>query len=752
MADGRSEDLIDLDQFDEPGQVQRSALHIRWWVPMFAVVLCAGQAILNLSFESRAGSATYLIATQISVIAFGFLFVLCLAVNPFLHLGRTLDSRAGPRCWLRRYGPAVVLVLITAAIVWRSLPGSHAGRAWPALLPLGAGLLLLVLVMAPKPLNRAELMALFAAMFVSAGISSFGLVDQLIPLIAAPFNSRWNTPQSGWGKDIIPHLNRHLFITDTSAIEQFRDGFGTNAGLWARIPWSVWVKPLALWMIFVTAMYVMFYALSLLVYDTWARREKLVFPLARLPEDVIGASEEDAAGGAVATTHNGLFWLAFAVVFLFLFYNGACQAGWLRGFKALRMGLDQNALQGMLSRSIFNGIAHDAQYNLRFVVIFTAMGLAFLLPQEISRSLWIYHLTGLSLLMAAIWFGVGGSVRSFRSDWLVENHFVSSLGAGGLMAFSANHLMKVSLDRWANAKRTATKSGWVAILHLIGWGGGLFILAGAVSLGWLCWSGVSFLWAASFLAIVVLITIGLMRVVAEGGVYWFQVHVSPFHLSRVFGGLKTIPAAVLAPLMTIYSVLLLDIKTYMAPAVLNSFKMQEETRASRRRFHWTVALAIAVTVIASTIAILHIAYSVGADRASGWFFTGAPVYILNQTQRMVGGTLGTIGNLNWLFYLFGAGWVVLSILVRRRFFWWLHPIGFVMLANPLMASLWFSFFIGWLCKRLAVKYGGRHMFARTRPFFVGLIMGELAACFLWALLAQWLGLDRVAIDINRNLP
>ena len=31
--------------------------------------------------------------------------------------------------------------------------------------------------------------------------------------------------------------------------------------------------------------------------------------------------------------------------------------------------------------------------------------------------------------------------------------------------------------------------------------------------------------------------------------------------------------------MPIYSVLFLDIKTFMAPAVLNSFKMQEETRA-----------------------------------------------------------------------------------------------------------------------------------------------------------------------------
>ena len=33
-------------------------------------------------------------------------------------------------------------------------------------------------------------MTLFAALCVSAGISSYGLVDQLVPLIATPFNSR----------------------------------------------------------------------------------------------------------------------------------------------------------------------------------------------------------------------------------------------------------------------------------------------------------------------------------------------------------------------------------------------------------------------------------------------------------------------------------------------------------------------------------------------------------------------------------
>ena len=72
-----------------------------------------------------------------------------------------------------------------------------------------------------------------------------------------------------------------------------------------------------------------------------------------------------------------------------------------------------------------------------------------------------------------------------------------------------------------------------------------------------------------------------------------------------------------------------------------------------------------------------------------------------------------------------------------------------MMANPLIAQLWFSFFLGWCCKKLAVRYGGRHMFARLRPAFIGLIFGELMACFVWSVIAATLHLSKISIDINR---
>ena len=700
MAETPPYKRIDAAQLEEMQQLERPTLRIRWWIVLpLAIVLCGVQAALNLRFENGA-TGVFLIATQISIIAFAFLMLLSLVLNPLLRLTRLME-----------------------------------------------------------PFNRGEMMTLFAALCVSAGISSFGLVDQLVPLIVTPFNSEYATPQSGWNQDVIPHLNRALYITDMARIKEYREGFPSAEGLWRKIPWSLWVKPLALWMIFVFALYGMFYSLAMLLYDSWARREKLIFPLARLPEDLL--NDEGAASGTLSSTlHSGLFWIGFLFVLLLLSYNGICQAELVRGLNPLTLGIKQDQLRQMLANSVFKGIADESEFGFRFLIIFTAIGISFLIPLEISASIWIYYLIGMLLFLIAFWTAAGATMESFPSNWLWENHFVSSLGAGGLLAYSAAALVKLVIER-AGALRQAAAAqgrrlgaaGWAVKLPAsMGWGGLLFLVSSAVAIGWLAWCHVPWYWSAGFLAVIVLVTVGLMRVVAEGGIYWFHIHVGPFHLIKSFGATEAVPKAVLAPLMPIYSVLFLDIKTFMAPAVMNSFKMQDETRAARRWFHTIVIAASLATVAVSFVAILYIVYGVGANRAEPWFFTVGPQSLFDNTQLMVSGGAAGSGQHNWIFYLIGAAWVLLSIGLRRKFFWWLHPIGLVMLANPLIAQLWFSFFLGWCCKKLAVRYGGRHMFARLRPAFIGLIFGEFVAAFTWSLIAVTMHLNKISIDINKYYP
>jgi hypothetical protein len=55
-----------------------------------------------------------------------------------------------------------------------------------------------------------------------------------------------------------------------------------------------------------------------------------------------------------------------------------------------------------------------------------------------------------------------------------------------------------------------------------------------------------------------------------------------------------------------------------------------------------------------------------------------------------------------------------------------------------MRILWFSFFVGWLCNTLCIRYGGVGLFKRLRLFFVGLIIGDFLMGGLWAMIG-WFG-------------
>ncbi len=54
-----------------------------------------------------------------------------------------------------------------------------------------------------------------------------------------------------------------------------------------------------------------------------------------------------------------------------------------------------------------------------------------------------------------------------------------------------------------------------------------------------------------------------------------------------------------------------------------------------------------------------------------------------------------------------------------------------MVATNPMQDLWFSIFIGWLCKLLIVKLGGAKLYQRARPVFLGLIVGDCVASGIW---------------------
>ncbi|MBC7327283.1 hypothetical protein H5T87_04115, partial [bacterium] len=86
-------------------------------------------------------------------------------------------------------------------------------------------------------------------------------------------------------------------------------------------------------------------------------------------------------------------------------------------------------------------------------------------------------------------------------------------------------------------------------------------------------------------------------------------------------------------------------------------------------------------------------------------------------------------------------------LMRYRFTWWpFHPLGYAAANTVTMNFLWFSFFLGWLCKVTAVKVGGLRAYRKALPFFLGLIMGEVIGNGFWAIVQAIFGFHGFAYN------
>ncbi len=819
--DENAYERVDLDKLQLQGRTEQkvsgfaadgSQYRIRWLVLPLSLMLCLLQVVLTIGASNI--NQTYITSTLIPVVGFVVLMVLVALVNPVLRLLRLI-----------------------------------------------------------RPLGRAELMSVFAAMLVTAGIATFGLADQLIPVISAPWNPDWNTPQAGWDRHVLPHLNPNLYLTvpddategekakvmaviqqsrgiltqdrgqmlSPSAIERLRQAIGTlrrvvegsyvdpgefeaalkllrdhQAGMgerwrsefaqmvmvlhrcqahskgkniirlfresvsvsrpddsdgWSKwlgyysevfkqVPWSAWAKPLGYWLIFVFGCYGMFYFLMYVVMDQWTRRDKLVFPLARLPEALIVDSDRSGRWWPRSLTTSA-FWLGFAVSFGLLSYNSMAEAGWLSGLSRISLGLKGQYVSALLMPQMLKGLAGGI-FDLRFIIFFTAIGIAFLLSTEISFSVWFYFWVGKLLVLVAVWMGYGQSGQDFPADWIWETNFVTSIGVGALFFFSAVTLLR-SFGQYIKIIRgQAPRQRVKLLLPVIGLG-----VCSAVVIGWLCWnwwpatqtSGDrlnALMWASIISGFIALLTVGLMRVVAESGVFWFQnFGGSFFHFYNVLGLGAVLKATLVAPLLAIYGVLFLDIKTFMAPNLINAAKIGQDVGAGRLRFHLNLIVCVAVTVVFSLAGTIYLGHQRGANQMSPWFYTSYMKEVIMPKSAMIikseADATFQVGQGAW--YATGAGWVGMTMLLRRSIFWFPHPVGCIMMNNPLISSLWFSFFLGWLAKKLVVKYGGKFTFDRVQLLFIGLIMGELIAVFLWSMISLRTGIELANIvTLNRYIP
>ena len=164
-------------------------------------------------------------------------------------------------------------------------------------------------------------------------------------------------------------------------------------------------------------------------------------------------------------------------------------------------------------------------------------------------------------------------------------------------------------------------------------------------------------------------------------------------------------------------------------ATSNGLKLAERIPGPKGRLFWGLMLALVVTFLASAWMTLKLGYTYGAINlnllnwvgAHGWPSLGAKIADMPDANMR-----------GWLFRGIGAAVEGFLMFAQHWWHWWsLHPVGFTIAVGWLTSKLWFPALVAWVIKLTILFFWGPRMFQAMRPFFLGLIMGEIAVGGIW---------------------
>ena len=263
-------------------------------------------------------------------------------------------------------------------------------------------------------------------------------------------------------------------------------------------------------------------------------------------------------------------------------------------------------------------------------------------------------------------------------------------------------------------------------------------LASLVFIGvWLWMSGIPLVILPIFLVVSLIFYVYVSRVVATAGVATARAPMVAafFVISGV--GTSIIGAKGLVALTFTY-VWQSEMRLFPMIAVANGLKLAESVKGSKRWLFWAMGAALVVSLAGATWIILQICYEHGGINLHKFFMRHQAVRTYTDMARVIEQHPVAPDLRGWLFTGVGAAVEGFLMFAQHRFYWWpLHPVGFAIGVGWLTGQLWFSVFVAWLLKLVIVKYGGSGAFARAKPLFLGLILGEATAAGFW-LIVDWL--------------
>ena len=558
-------------------------------------------------------------------------------------------------------------------------------------------------------LSGQEMLIAYTMALLACSIPTMGLTCQLLPIITG--FRYYASPENHWQETILPHIPQWLYPQSESAIRYFYEGLPPGQ----LLPWLVWLKPLALWLLFLFAFQLVSICLMVIYRRQWTENERLVYPLAQLPLEMA----QTAGAQGRAFYRNPALWAGFAIPFIIGAFIGL-----------------HNYLPAVPAPTLVNSISvFRKTQTLSFRLSFPMVGFFYLVEQQTTFSLWFFNRLFFVArgIMSILNIGMSENLGIYGARSPVFAHlgvgaFIAMVGIGlkvGRLHFGAVVRKALHGDPSVDDSNEALSYRQAVLGLLVGL---------VIMVVWLAASGLPLLLAIPFVLVALVLFVGLTRVVAESGMAEAVApSIAPGVMvsalgSRIFG-----PSGLAA--MGLSYVWLSDMRIFVMATAAHGLKLgQELPRGQRRPLFWAMVGGVLIAVLASIPLTLYWGYGKGGPNLNSWFWDGSPMAAARWTVDKITKPVEPSVP-GWLITGLGAGLMLWLSVMRQQFMWWpFHPIGFALGGVWMMDELWATIVGTWLIKSVIMRYGGVKAFQKARPFFLGLVLGQFATNGLWLVL------------------
>ena len=575
-------------------------------------------------------------------------------------------------------------------------------------------------------LRQAELGLIYIMWIVATAIPEWGLTPFLVPHLTSAIY--FATPENNWTEVLVPLIPDWIIVHhDFAQIRHFFEGAPQGQG----IPWMLWLRPLAYWVPFLLALCLAMVSVMVILRKQWIEHERLVFPLVQAPLAMV-QDEGERPSLIKPFFRNPLMWLGFAVPAIFHSFNG------LNHYFAFIPRIMPDSFS--IPLPFFRGVG------IGVIVNFQMLGFSYFISRDIAAGLCFFHLVNLVQQGTFNLLGVQRLDSLFGAYSHYTNSIVSLQCFGAVVVLvlfglwtGRGHLRQV-FRKALRGDATVDDSG-----EIMSYRAAVLTLAGSLLFmgGWMWRSGLPAWITAVYLFFVFVLFLGVTRVVCEGGLAFTFVPMTASDFVTAGFGSRALGSSGLIAL-SFTAIWASDILTMVMASCANGLKVAEETvRNGRRLIFWGIVIALVVTSLSSIWAILDLAYSYGGINTDPYFYGHGSRYTFEDVVRRLQAPEGPHWE-NWGFTAIGATVMGLLMVARQRLLWWpFHPLGFPI--SAVFGGVFSSVLFAWLIKTVVLKYGGVTLYMKTRPFFMGLILGQFVTAGAWYVIDYFTGTSGNAV-------